>query len=117
MSPRGDLGRLYKDGEIVIREGEVGDSLFVIQSGEVEILTWQGGEDVLLRVAGPDELIGEMALFEHQVRSATVRARGPAHVLTLDRRNFLRRINEDPSLAFRILEVMSHRVRDTACAS
>jgi CRP-like cAMP-binding protein len=40
-----------------------------------------------------------------------VRARGKARVLTLDKRNFLRRINEDPSLAFRIIETMAHRVR------
>jgi CRP-like cAMP-binding protein len=53
-----------------------------------------------------------MAIFERVVRSATVRARGRARVLTLDKRNFLRRIDEDPSLAFRIVETMSRRVRE-----
>ena len=53
-----------------------------------------------------------MAVFEREVRSATVRALGEARVLTLDRKNFLRRINEDPSLAFRVVETMSRRVRE-----
>ena len=66
----------------------------------------------LLRVAGRNEILGEMAIFEHQRRSATVRATNPRRVLTLDKRNFLRRINEDPSLAFRIVETMSRRVRE-----
>ncbi|MCK5407408.1 MAG: cyclic nucleotide-binding domain-containing protein, partial [Candidatus Krumholzibacteria bacterium] len=55
---------------------------------------------------------GEMAIFEREVRSASVRARGEARVLTLDKKNFLRRINEDPSLAFRIVQAMSGRIRE-----
>jgi CRP-like cAMP-binding protein len=53
-----------------------------------------------------------MAIFQKETRSATVRAKGTARVLTLDKKNFLRRINEDPSLAFRIIETMSRRVRE-----
>jgi CRP-like cAMP-binding protein len=66
----------------------------------------------VLRSAGRNEVLGEMAIFEHQPRSATIRAKGKARILTLDKRNFLRRINEDPTLAFRMIETMSHRVRD-----
>ena len=57
------------------------------------------------------EVFGEMAIFDQQPRSATVRAKGNARVLTLDKRAFLRRVHEDPSLAFRILQQMSHRIR------
>lgn len=108
----GALGRIYEDGEVVVRQGDPGDALFVIEDGTVEIVAERGGVDTLLRTAGPGELIGEMALFERAPRSATVRARGQARILTLDRRNFLRRITEDPTLAFRIIEAMAHRVRD-----
>jgi CRP/FNR family cyclic AMP-dependent transcriptional regulator len=102
------LGRLYEDGEIVVRQGEVGDCLYVIQDGTVEFLT----EEVILRTAGANEVFGEMAIFERQTRSATVRARGPARILTVDKKNFMRRINEDPSLAFNLVVTMSHRVRE-----
>jgi CRP/FNR family transcriptional regulator, cyclic AMP receptor protein len=106
------LGREYKDGEVVFRQGDVGDCLYVIQEGQVEIVAERDGQETLLRVAGQNELFGEMAIFDRETRSATVRARGPARILTLDKKNFLRRINEDPSLAFQLVEAMSHRVRD-----
>jgi len=106
------LGRFYEDGEIVARQGDVGDCLFVVQDGRVEIVVDQHGSEVVLRSAGRNEVLGEMAIFEHQPRSATIRASGRARILTLDKRNFLRRINEDPSLAFRMIETMSHRVRE-----
>ena len=113
MSAQGALGRTYRDGEIVCSQGDVGECLYVVQEGELEVMVDQGGGgSVVLRVVGKDELIGEMAIFQREVRSATVRARGTARVLTLDKRNFLRRIHEDPSLAFRIVETMSRRVRE-----
>lgn len=109
---QGALGRLYHDGEVIVRQGEIGDAMFVIQDGQLEILLEKDGRETRIRVAGKDELIGEMAVFEHEARSATVRALGDARVLTVDRKNFLRRINEDPSLAFRLVETMSRRVRE-----
>lgn len=106
------LGRFYIDGEVVARQGEVGECLYVVQDGEVEIVREDGDAAVVLRSARRNELLGEMAIFEHRPRSATIRAKGRARVLTLDKRNFLRRINEDPSLAFRMIETMSRRVRE-----
>jgi CRP/FNR family cyclic AMP-dependent transcriptional regulator len=112
MTSGGALGRAYQAGEVVVRQGDEGDCLFVVQEGELEVVREEAGKETLLRVVGKDELVGEMAVFERTRRSATVRARGPARVLTLDKKNFLRRINEDPSLAFRIVETMSRRVRE-----
>ncbi|HKJ38452.1 MAG TPA: cyclic nucleotide-binding domain-containing protein, partial [Anaerolineales bacterium] len=51
-----------------------------------------------------------MAIFEHEIRSATVRSLGPTRILTVDHKSFLRRIHEDPSLAYRLMEVMSNRI-------
>jgi CRP-like cAMP-binding protein len=112
MSGMGELGRTYHDGEIVIREGDVGECLYVVQEGHLEIVREENGRATVIRVAGKDELVGEMAIFYRAPRSATVRARGTVRVLTLDKKNFLRRINEDPSLAFRMIETMSRRVRE-----
>jgi CRP/FNR family transcriptional regulator len=109
---KGVLGKLYRDGEVLVRQGEVGDQMFVIQEGEAEILIVEDGEETRIRVAGEGEVIGEMAVFEHEVRSATVRALGDVRALTLDKRNFLRQIAEDPSIAFHIMQTMSHRIRE-----
>ena len=53
-----------------------------------------------------------MAIFDQDVRSATVRALGDVRVLTVDKKNLMRRIHEDPTLAFRLVETMSLRIRE-----
>lgn len=108
---KGELGKVYLHGEYIIRQGEVADCMYVIQEGEVEVIAVQDGREVRLAVRGPGEFIGEMAIFERQTRSADVRALGNARVLTVDKKNFLRRVHEDPSLAFRLVESMSSRIR------
>ncbi len=109
---RGALGKLYQDGEVIIRQGKVGNNMFIIQEGQAQVLVEKDGKETRLRVAKEGELLGEMAIFEKEVRSATVRALGEARVLTIDKKNFLRRISEDPSIAFRIVQTMSRRVRE-----
>jgi CRP-like cAMP-binding protein len=108
----GALGKVYHDGEVILRQGDVGDCMYVIQEGQVQILVEQGGQERLVRVARTGELIGEMAIFEKQARSATVRAEGDVRLLTIDKKNFLRRISEDPSIALRIVQTMSQRIRE-----
>jgi len=66
----------------------------------------------LPRYLSEGDVFGEMALFDQEVRSATVRARGEVWALTLEKKTFLRRIHEDPSLVFNILVKMSRRIRE-----
>lgn len=109
----GELGKIYQDGELIICEGEEGDCMYVIQEGQVEVLIkGEEDQDIRLGVRQEGEFIGEMAIFDRDVRSATVRALGQARVLTVDKKNFMRRVHEDPSLAFRLVETMSHRIRE-----
>jgi len=108
----GDLGKVYRDGEVIVRQGEAGDCMYVIQTGQVEALQEKEGKEVRLAVLGDGDVFGEMALFERAARSATVRALGDVRVLTVDKRTFLRRVHEDPSLAFRIMQKMSYRIRE-----
>ena len=109
---QGALGKDFKDGEIIVHQGDVGDSMFVIQEGQVEVLMETDGEVTRLRVAREGEFMGEMAIFEKENRSATLRALGEVRILTIDKKNFLRRVHEDPSLAFRIAQTMSSRIRE-----
>ena len=106
------LGKEYRAGEVIFRQGDAGNCMFVIQDGEVEALTEVDGKELRLRTMASNEFFGEMALFENELRTATIRATRPTRVLTIDKKNFLRGIHEDPSLAFRIVETMSHRIRD-----
>lgn len=106
------LGKTYDEGEIIFRQGDTGDCMFVIQKGEVEAVAEANGREVRLRTMGPKEFFGEMALFENETRTATIRAIKPTNLLTIDKKNFLGGIHEDPSLAFRVVQTMSHRIRD-----
>ena len=107
----GELGRVYEDGEVIIREGEVGDRMYVVQSGRVNVTHQTRDGEVDLGELSSNDVFGEMALFDREKRSATVRAVGRARVLSVDKHTFLRRAHEDPSLAYQILLQMSRRIR------
>jgi CRP-like cAMP-binding protein len=85
--------------------------MYVLQQGRAEVIRESDGREHRLGLLAPGDVFGEMAIFEREVRSATIRAVEDARVLTVDRRTFLRRVQEDPSLAFHILRSLSHRVR------
>lgn len=107
----GALGKFYVDGEVIIRQGNTGDSMYVVQSGRVEVIqSSETGEQHLAFLEAGD-FFGEMAVFEKEVRSATVRAVGESRVLKIDKKTLLRRIREDPLLAVNLLKTMSHRIR------
>jgi len=107
----GALGREYADQEVVCRQGERGDCMYVIQAGRAEVLREEDGAEVVVGELTTGDVFGEMSIFEREPRSATVRVKGQARVLTLDKRAFLRQVHEDPSLAFHILQRMSSRIR------
>lgn len=107
----GVLGKMYKDGEDIVRQGESGNCMYVIQQGQAEVLLNRSERMFCVTVLGEGDFFGEMALFDREVRSATVRAKGEVRALTLEKTSFLRRVHEDPSLAFRMLEKMCRRIR------
>lgn len=110
---RGALGRIYRDGEVIIRQGSTGDSMYVIQGGRVEVLQHSdSGEEQHLAFLDRGDFFGEMAVFEKETRSATVRAAGEARILKIDKKTLLTRIRDDPLLAVNLLKTMSHRVRE-----
>lgn len=108
---RGALGAAYADGDVIIKQGDVGDCMYVIQTGKVEILHEDPGGPESLAVLGNGDFFGEMAMFEKEVRSATARALGEAKVMKVDKKTLLRRIKEDPLLAVNLLQTMSGRIR------
>ena len=111
VTSEGAMGRDYADQEVICRQGEVGDRMYVIQSGRAVVVHETAGSEVVLGELTTGDIFGEMSIFDRQPRSATVRAVGSAKVLTLDRRAFLTRVHQDPSLAFNILQKMSLRIR------
>ena len=108
----GFIGKIYQDGEVIVRQGEVGECMYVIETGKAEVLEKKGRKEVRLAILGPSDFFGELAIFDRETRSATVRAMGEVRAITMDKKTIQKRILEDPWLAFRILEKMSQRIRE-----
>lgn len=106
-----ELGRTYSDGEIICKEGEKGDLMYVVQSGRVEITKMTPSGELNITILEKGEILGEMALFGKMPRSATARASGSARVLSIDKKKLFQTINRDPTLVLKILDSMSHRIK------
>ncbi len=105
------LGKVFPAGQTIVKQGDAGDCMYVIQEGDAEVFKVEGAVETLVDHMHAGDIFGEMAILERQKRSATVRARTDVRVLTIDKKTFLRRVQEDPSLAFTVLRSMSNRVR------
>jgi len=106
------LGKVYQDGDVIVRQGDLGNCMYVIQDGQAEVLRETEGQTVRLALLSDNDFFGEMAIFNHEIRSATVRAIGQVRVLTVDKKTLLRRIQENPAHTFRLLEHLCSRLRN-----
>lgn len=109
--------RRFGRGEVVFREGDAGDSLFVLAKGEVEVVVADGSRERTLAVLGPPASFGEMSLIDREVRSATVRAQNECVALQLGAENFtaFRKRSRDGFTLFlvNVCRVLSSRLRET----
>lgn len=100
----------FAAGETIFRSGDEGTQMYVIDSGEVEIVSGDDEHAVRLTVLGPEEIFGEMALFGGGTRSATARALVDSGVRVIEEEDIFK-IVRDP-LARRLLAVMGQRLND-----
>jgi CRP/FNR family cyclic AMP-dependent transcriptional regulator len=118
--------RKYPAGSVIIQEGEPGDSMFIMASGEVEItkqLTLVLDDDtpkerVMIRLKAENGVyFGEMSLLENETRSATVTALTDCHLLELHQQDFLDLIRHNPDMGVKLLlrlaQVLSRHLRKT----
>lgn len=107
----GELGKVYAEGEIIFKEGDEGDRMYVIQSGRVQITKKTSAGDLTIATLGSGEIFGEMALFDRLPRSATAAAMDEARILSIDKKKLFQTIDRDPTLVLKTLEYMSRRIR------
>jgi CRP-like cAMP-binding protein len=94
-------------GEVLFREGELGDSLYVIVRGRVAVEK-AGGR---LAELGPGECVGELAALDWEPRSATVVAIGACELLRLERDDLMDQLGDHPELARALAAVLAGRIR------
>ena len=106
------IGRWYKDGEVISRQGELGDCMYVIEFGQVELMRRDGSREFCLALLEAGDFWGQDGLLEKDhVRSATARAIGRTAILSIEKRMFLSRIHEDPSFVLKVMKKMSKRIK------
>jgi CRP-like cAMP-binding protein len=106
--------RRYRRGEIICRQGDPGDHLFIVESGQVRIYTLsaEGGEHSI-DILTEGDFFGEMAILDGLPRSAYASALRASALVLLRRRDFLSHLQAYPQTATRILETISRRLRHT----
>jgi CRP/FNR family transcriptional regulator, cyclic AMP receptor protein len=105
--------RTLATGEVLFREGDAGDLMFAVVEGVIELSV----EGRTVDSVGPGQIIGEMALIDKSPRSATAVAHGDARVAPVDRKRFVYLVQEHPTFALQVMEIMAERLRKANNAS
>jgi len=101
-------------GTVICREGDEGDAVYAIVEGELEILQQLDDESERhLHYTGPGEFVGEMAILQQGVRSATVRTSKSTTLIEIRREPFMKVLKRSPTLGFRLLVRLTDRLRDS----
>jgi F420-non-reducing hydrogenase small subunit len=103
-------GSVYKRGTTVFREGEQGHSMYIIQSGAVEVTRSVEDREIVLAQLEQGDFFGEMALIDDRTRSATVRTLCRSRLLPITKKSLLARIPRDPGSVLHILRALSRRI-------
>lgn len=104
------FGRKVAKGEVLFREGEPGDAMYVIQSGKVRLSRKIRGEDQVVAELGPGEFFGEMSILNGKPRSATAEVIEDAQLLVLDPKTFESMIKANTEIAVRMIKKLARRL-------
>jgi len=102
--------RLIEAGEVIYREGDPGDAVFVVKVGEVEVSRGVSGQLVRLAVLRGGAIFGEMGVLRDRPRSTTVRAVGPVTLIVIPKEAFLATFQRDNPLALSLLQMLCERL-------
>jgi len=102
-----------KAGEVLMREGDPGESLFVVEDGEFEITKRNGDQDILLDVRRTGDVLGEIALLDSAPRNATVTAVRDSYVLVVSQKAFQHVLACSPSAVVSVLRIVTSKLRNT----
>ena len=109
------FSRSFDKGQLIILADEPGDTLFIIQQGQVKVsLIHHDGKEFILDLLGAGEVFGELALLDERPRSANVTAVESTDLWMLRRSDFLHLIKKVPQISVALLEELAGRLRRTS---
>ena len=101
-----------KNNEIIVREGDSGDSFYMISNGKVKVTREdENGKVVVVSIMGAGDFFGEMCLIDNSYRSANVVSMTNTEVLTLSGKDFLNLVNTNSRISFNLIKVLCARIR------
>lgn len=100
----------YMAGEEFIRQGEVGESAFVIMSGDVEVIIETADGPLTVGTIGANQLVGEIALLHNGHRTASLRAKTPVSCLLLSKDVFFHLLREFPDFSLAVMRDLAARL-------
>jgi CRP-like cAMP-binding protein len=109
----------FREGETIFEAGDMGDALYVIREGSVEVIKpgEESESEEVITELGPGDIFGEMALFEKMPRSATIRGSRSGKLFKIRKDYFDKLMDEDHELALKIYRrinvILCHRLRET----
>jgi len=104
------FGTEYRAGDVLFREGEHGEVMFVLQTGAVRITKRVGDEDKVIAVLGPGEFVGEMAILNDKPRTATATVTEDARCLVVDGRQLESMLVSSAEIALRLVKKLAKRL-------
>jgi len=104
------FARDYEAGDVLFREGDPGDFMYVVQAGEVEIRRKVGDHERVLAVLPDGEFFGEMALINQRPRSATAVVLRPSRLLVIEPRTFEAMLRGKTEIAVRMIKTLASRL-------
>jgi len=104
--------RTFERGQALMYQGQEADRILLLRAGRVRVSFNLHGRQVVLAFSGPGELVGELASFDAQPRSATVVALEPVEALCVTHEDFHSFLGAHPAAALTLLRMMSRRLRD-----
>ena len=103
----------YLDGEILFSEGDIGNKLFLIVSGEIKIIKQkQDGSKISISTWKKTDFLGELSLFDAKTRTATAHCVGSCTFLVIGHKEMERLLHEYPAISFAFIKVLINRMRE-----
>ncbi|STX28593.1 cyclic nucleotide-binding protein [Legionella beliardensis] len=105
--------RSFETGDYLMKQGEKGDSCFIISRGRVEIFYEIDNKKITISEVGAGEILGELAIIDGLPRSASVIAIEPTETLTISEWDFKAQLQAYPEIALQLLPLIAQRLRHT----
>ena len=103
--------RVYEKGELIVKQGEIADSFYILAAGQVKVFVSKEEKDVIVGTLVAGEFFGEISLFDQEPRSASVEALERCYVQQLSYKSLQKVMDRSPHIAKKMMQGMSQRLR------